>query len=80
MWTDPGDPVEQVIAAETAADHKRAKARGLRVLELTDVALGALDGHGLLRDQEQARVVVFGAIADALYGNLSIDIPTLLRG
>jgi hypothetical protein len=79
MWTDPEHPAERLIAAETRADHALAKARGLRVLEITDLALCALDGHGLVRDQQQARIVLWAAIADALYGNAAIDIPKLHR-
>lgn len=80
MWSDPDDPVERTIADETAFDHAQARRRGLRVAMVADVALGALDGHGLIRDAEQARVVLLGAIADALYGDLSLDIPTIRRG
>jgi len=73
------DPVERQLATDTFLDHARAKARGQRALEIADVALGALDGHGLVTDQERARIILWSAIADALYGNAAIDRPSLLR-
>lgn len=76
---DHGNPVDHVIAEDEAHDHARAKQRGERVLDITRIVLGALDGHGLVRDQEQARIVIWSALADALYGNCSIDIPKLTR-
>lgn len=76
MHTDPENPAEKLIAAETAADLALAKRRGARVVEITTIIHGALDGHGLLRDQEQARVVIIAAVCDAIYPfNASIDIP-----
>jgi|SRR4051812_8951894 hypothetical protein len=73
------DPVERQLATDTFLDHAKAKARGIRALEIADTALGALDGHGLVRDAERARVILWSAIADALYGNAAIDIPQLRR-
>ena len=77
MQYDTNDPVTILLAEEERQDHARAKARGIRVLDVTDLVLCALDGHGLLRDQQQARIVIWSAVADALYGNLAIDIPQL---
>jgi hypothetical protein len=79
MWIDHGDPVQQVIDAETAADHAKATERGLRALDLTNLVLCALDGHGLVRDQEQARIVIWAALADGMFGNASVDIPKMTR-
>lgn len=77
MEYDRHDPVSKLLADEEAADHARAKARGARIMDITRIVLGALDGHGLVRDQEQARIVIWSALADALYGNVSVDVPQL---
>lgn len=74
MWTDPGDPVAQQLAADEHADHARAKARGQRVRELTNLVVSALDGHGVIRDHERARVIVYGALVDALFGTVAVDV------
>jgi hypothetical protein len=75
MVIDTHDPIERLIADETTQDHARAKARGARVRVITNMVHGALDGHGLLRDQETARRVIYGALVDALYGcDVAVDL------
>lgn len=73
MPVDP-DPVETLLANDATRDHARAKARGERVRHITRYVVAALDGHGLLRDEDQARVVIYGALVDVLYGNASVDV------
>lgn len=70
---DLRDP-ETIIADDAHADHRRAHARGQRVRELANLVVSALDGHGAVRDSERARVIVYGALVDALYGNVAVDI------
>jgi hypothetical protein len=70
---DVRDP-EQVIADEATVDHLRARHRGQRVRDLTNLVVSALDGHGVVLDAEHVRVIVYGALVDGLYGNLSVDI------
>lgn len=66
------DPVERDLALDAALDESRAKARGLRVRELTNLCVSALDGHGVLRDQDKARVIIWAVLAEALYGNAAV--------
>jgi len=70
----PTDPIEQQLAADAARDHARAAARGQRVRELTNLIIGALDGHGCLWDADKARVIVYGALVDGMYGNNPVDV------
>jgi len=79
MWTDPDHPWERIIADETALDHARAKARGLRAMEITNLVLCALDGHALVSDPAQARVVIWTAVAESLYGLAAVDMPRMPR-
>ena len=64
-------------AAEEARDHLLAHARGLRLVGLSEAIVSRLDGAGLLTDREDATVLIFHVLADLLYGNASIDVPTL---
>jgi hypothetical protein len=64
-------------AAEEARDHLLAAARGMRLANLTDAIVGKLDGAGILPQREDATVLIFSVLADLLYGNASIDVPTL---
>jgi hypothetical protein len=69
----PADP-EAVVSAEQRIDHALAKARGQRVRQTTNILISALSGHGLLRDEQAARVVVNATLADYIYGLQSVDI------
>jgi hypothetical protein len=72
------DPVEALLARERAHDHAIAAARGRRVLDLVDSIIGELQAEGLATlNVDDARVVLFAVVADALYGNVAIDIPPL---
>jgi hypothetical protein len=74
------DPVDVFLEAEERRDHDRALARGLRVRDAADAVLSVLEAHGNgPRDRAAARVVVFSVLADVLYGNAAIDIPTLVE-
>jgi hypothetical protein len=64
-------------AAEEARDHLLAHARGLRLAGIADAIVSKLDGAGMLPDREDATVLIFGVLADLLYGNHAIDVPTL---
>jgi hypothetical protein len=70
---DLRDP-ETVIADEAHEDHRRARIRGQRIRELTNLVVSALDGHGVVLDSQHVRVIVYGALVDGLYGNLAVDI------
>lgn len=71
------DPVAAMLAEETAADHARARFRGERVAHLADAVINALRASGSQLDPDEARVTIYHTIADALYGDAAIDIPTL---
>ena len=73
---DP-DPLEQALQRDTDFDLARAKARGLRLAQLTRMVVGALDGHSLVRDPSAARVVVQAVLASALYGDAAVDLVDL---
>lgn len=68
------DPVEQMLSDEAAIDHARAVSRGQRVRHLANLVVGALDGHGCLIDQDKARVIIYGALVDGLFGNAAVDV------
>lgn len=72
------DPVEAMLARDTAVDHDEARFRGQRVFDLARRLVSTLDARGLLRGSAQdATVELFHPIADDLYGNAAIDIPAL---
>lgn len=70
---------EAYLAAETARDHDRAKARGVRLAALTDAVLAHLQSRGITLDPSAVRQGLFHALADELYGNAAIDIPSGLE-
>lgn len=77
-WAD--DPVDLQVLVEEHRDHARARARGERLRALADAIVSTLEAHGLVYDGDAAIVVVYGVLADHLYGNHAVDIPTLRRG
>jgi hypothetical protein len=65
---------------EDRADLARAAARGQRVVDLADACLDGLVPNILpAARKDDARVVLFHVLADALYGTVAIDIPPLRR-
>ena len=70
-----GDP-----ARDEAADHARADARGRRLDEMAEAIVSGLSAGGILLQPGTAKTIVFGILADCLYGTQAIDIPTNLRG
>lgn len=74
MRTNPTDPVERLLLDDEAFDHARAKARGQRVRALANLIVSALDGHGVLVDQDKARVIVNSVLCDALYADAAVDV------
>ncbi len=71
------DPLEAMIAEETAADHARATMRGQRVADLADSLITELIAAGIQLDRNDARVAMYHVLVDALYAGAAIDIPTL---
>jgi hypothetical protein len=73
------DPVDALLAAETHADHAKARARGERVRDLADACVNQLVAPGIVAAarRDDARVVLFDVLADALYGAAALDIPQL---
>lgn len=72
-----GDPVFAAIDAETRRDHAVATARGARLARLSAAVVSDLVGRGLVSADDDARVAVFSVLADHLYGDAAIDVPTL---
>jgi hypothetical protein len=74
-----GDRVAETIAAEEHADHARAGARGLRIRALSQSIVSGLVARNVLpgAQTDAARVIIFGILADALYGRQAIDIQNL---
>jgi hypothetical protein len=69
---------EELRRAETH-DHARAGERGERLRRISDDVISKLIQHGFLRgDASWARKVTFHVLADHLYGNVAIDVPTEL--
>jgi hypothetical protein len=77
---EAGDPIDDYLAREARRDHLWARARGERLADLTRQILSALDGQALLVDVERATPIVFSTLADLLFGNHSIDLPSMIRG
>jgi hypothetical protein len=72
------NPVDREVADDAARDHAQAGARGRRVLDLTNAVLSALQATGLIVfDPDEARVAIFSVLAEDIYGNAAVDIPTL---
>jgi hypothetical protein len=74
VYLDADDPICRILRDEELRDHAQAKGRGQRVRLIANIVTSALDGHALLRDPAQARIVINAALADALYGLVSVDI------
>jgi len=66
-------------AADEARDHLLAAARGIRLAQITEAIVSRLDGAGMLPHHDDATVLIFGVLADLLFGNASIDVPTLRK-
>jgi len=77
--TKVNDPIDAWLDAEKAADHAQAKHRGERVLALADALIEALEIHGLMPigHRSDARVALFGTLADDIYGLKAVDVPPL---
>jgi NAD(P)H-hydrate repair Nnr-like enzyme with NAD(P)H-hydrate epimerase domain len=71
--------ISDAIDREERHDHALATARGQRLDQLARAIVDALVGNGLLSDPRYARVITFHVLADHLYGNAAIDIPTELE-
>ena len=75
-----GDPVAEIVARDEARDHARAPARGQRVALLAEMIVSAIVATGMPGfDAELARGPVCRVLADALYGNASLDIPPVRK-
>jgi len=62
-----------------AHDHARAGERGERLRRISNDVVSMLIQHSLLRGEAPwARKLTFHVLADHLYGNAAIDIPTEL--
>jgi hypothetical protein len=62
-----------------AHDHARAGERGERLRLIANDVISKLIQSNLIRvDTKRARIETFHVLADWLYGNASIDIPTEL--
>lgn len=65
------------IERDERVDHDRAPARGERLRQIANDVVSALIARGLIRgDARVARVTTFHVVADHLYNNRAIDIPT----
>lgn len=74
------DARDAAIAAEDAADREAAAERGETVLDCVDRVISEMKARGYLRaPDEDCRVAIFHAVADAMFGNAAIDVPTLRR-
>jgi hypothetical protein len=69
---------DEELAHATAHDLARAGERGERLQRMANDVVSKLLQAGLLKDPRSARVLTFHILADWLYGNKSIDIPTTL--
>lgn len=76
------DPLDIMLAEETAADHAKARARGERIERIADAAVNFMIAEGRLPSHlaDDMRVAVFRAVADDFYGNAAIDVPNLRKG
>lgn len=73
-----GDPVGELLAREERTDHRRARARGQRLLLLADALVDVLAAHAQLRDAGAARRDLFHELAQALYSGVAIDVPDFM--
>jgi len=72
-----GDPVHSAIVQDEARDHAWAKRRGEQALAIADAILDRLVSRALVTGAVDVRVEIFSAVADTLYGDVAIDVPTL---
>jgi len=74
-----GDPTYDHLAATERRDHLWAAACVTLLEGLADCLVSGLIAQSVLPGgrSDDARVIVFGILADALYGNLAIDTPAL---
>lgn len=70
-------PDEELTRA-AAHDHARAGERGERLRAIANDIVSHLLAAGIIRDPRGARVLAFHVLADHLYGQRAIDIPTEL--
>jgi hypothetical protein len=75
--TTQGDPVEAMLDDERQADHAQAARRGERLARIADAVASNLHARGILTCTDDLRGALFHALADELYGNAAIDVPTL---
>jgi hypothetical protein len=73
-----GGPHDDERRAAEAHDHARAGERGDRLRRIANEVVSRMLAAGIIRDPRGARVIAFHVLADHLYGNKSIDIPTEL--
>jgi len=69
---------DEELEQATKHDLARAGERGERLQRMSNEIVSKLLVAGILRDPRSARVLTFHVLADWLYGNKSIDIPTSL--
>jgi hypothetical protein len=71
-----GDPLLEAVAREERHDHALAPARGARVEQIATAVVAALHTRGILTYPEVAQALTFDVLANWLYGNAALDIPT----
>jgi len=70
---------DEELEQATKHDLARAGERGDRLQRMANEVVSKLIQHNLIRtDARHARILTFHTLADWLYGNKSIDIPTSL--
>jgi hypothetical protein len=63
---------------EEPLDVERARRRGEQCQTVADAVVSALVARGFPGfEPDDARVIVFSVLADALFGGLPVDVPTL---
>jgi hypothetical protein len=73
------DPVDVRLTEETVADVTHARRRGVRVQLLTETLISELlAGGDIPIDLDNLRARFFHKLADDLYGNLTVEIPSPL--
>lgn len=75
------DPIETMLADETARDHALAVTRGQRLERLAGAAITRMVASGSLPagSAHDAFAAIVRAAADEFYGNAAIDVPTMRR-
>lgn len=79
-YYEAGDPLYEALSAEERADHQKARARGERLRTIAETIVDRLVGDGVVSADERLYVPICSVLADCLYGNLAIEIPTRPRG